>query len=199
MSAVIYIEGGGDGDEYLATLFRRAWTKFFQRAGLKGRMPRVMRGGGRNNTCDLFRTSVDSRRAGRIPLLLVDSEEAVAAGRSGWRHLRGRDGWDRPRGARDDQVFLMVQAMETWFLADRPALREFFGASLRERALPEWRDLEDVPKDDVLEALRRATAGCARPYGKGKVSFELLERIDPVQVEDKCPHAKALLDRLRRI
>lgn len=162
-------------------------------------MPRVVRCGGRERAFDRFQTAVGNPCRGQIPLLLVDSETRVAGGGSGWRHLHGRDKWGRPRGVGDDQVFLMVQVMETWFLADQRALREFFGASLRESALRHWKDLEDVPKRDVLEALGRATAGCARPYAKGKVSFELLERIDPAQVEDKCPHAKALLDRLRGI
>ena len=160
-------------------------------------MPRVVRGGGRGRTFDLFRTAVGNPRPGQIPLLLVDSEAGVAGGRSGWRHLHASDGWDRPGGARDGQVFLMVQVMETWLLADRNAPREYFGASFRENALRQWRNLEDVSKRDVLEALARATAGCARPYAKGEVSFDLLARIDPDQVETKCPHAKALLDGLR--
>ena len=34
---------------------------------------------------------------------------------------------------------------------------------------------------------------------KGRVSFELLERLSPTAVEAACPHAKALLDRLRSL
>lgn len=199
MSAVIYIEGGGDRGDNLARLFRRSWTRFFAAAGLEGRMPRVVRGGGRARTFDLFRTAVGSPRRGQVPFLLVDSEAGVAAGRSGWRHLHARDGWDQPPGAQDDQVFLMVQVMETWLVADRDALRRHFGTEFRESALPRWLNLEDVSKRDVHDALGRATAGCARPYAKGKVSFDLLERIDPNEVETRCPHAKALLDGLRRI
>ena len=91
----------------------------------------------------------------------------------------------------------MVQVMETWFLADRNALRQYFGAGFRENALRQWPDLENVSKDDVLDALARATAECSRRYAKGTVSFELLGRIDSARVEAECPHANALLDRLR--
>ncbi len=199
MSAVIYIEGGGDRDENLARLFRRSWTKFFEAAGLEGRMPRVVRGGGRARTFDLFQTAIGNPRPGRVPLLLVDSEADVAAGHSAWRHLQARDGWDRPQGARDDQVFLMVQVMETWLVADRNTLQSYFGAQFRENALQQWPDLEDVPKRSVLDALARATAGCPRRYAKGEVSFELLERIHPARVEAECPHARALLHCLRTI
>ena len=199
MSAVIYIEGGGDRDENLARLFRRSWTKFFKAAGLEGRMPRIVRGGGRARTFDLFQTAIGNPRPGRVPLLLVDSEADVAGDHSEWRHLQARDGWDRPPAARDDQVFLMVQVMETWLVADRTALRGYFGTLFRENALRQWPDLENVSKRDVLDALTRATAACPRRYTKGEVSFELLERIDPARVETECQHAQALLHCLRTI
>ena len=162
-------------------------------------MPRVVRGGGRARTFDLFRTAIRNPRPGRMPFLLVDSETAVTTGQSAWRHLGARDGWDRPPQAGDDQAFLMVQVMETWFLADRNALRQYFGTSFRKNVLRQWPDLEGVSKDDVIDTLDRATAKCPRPYTKGTVSFELLERVDPAQVEAECPHANALLDRLRNI
>ena len=91
----------------------------------------------------------------------------------------------------------MVQVMETWLLADRTALAEYFGAPFRENAIPQWPVLEDVSKQDVLRALARATAACPRPYAKGKISFELLAMIDPALVEGACPHATALLNCLR--
>ena len=162
-------------------------------------MPRVVRGSGRNRTFDLFATAIQNPHPGRVPLLLVDSEEALAAGHSVWQHLHERDHWNRPRDARDDQMFLMVQVMETWLLADRAALGQYFGAPFRPNAIPQWPALEDVSKQDVLGALARATAGCARPYDKGAVSFELLAMIDPALVEATCPRAAALLDDLRAV
>ncbi len=93
----------------------------------------------------------------------------------------------------------MVQLMETWFLADRDALKKHLGTQFRENALRQWPQLEDVPKETVLDVLKKATANCSSLYAKGKVSFELLEKIDPARVEAACPHAKALLDRLRTL
>ena len=90
----------------------------------------------------------------------------------------------------------MVQAMETWFLADRNSLQRYFGAKFKENALRQWPQLEAVPKAMVFDALERATD---KGYVKGKVSFELLAQIDPALVEAACPHAKALLDRLRTL
>ena len=198
MSATIYIEGGGTG-ENLESLFRRSWAKFFAAAGLRGHLPKVVRGGGRNRTFDLFARAIKHPNPKRVPLLLVDSEDFVKTGYSVWQHLQVRDGWDLTPGTGDDQAFMMVQAMETWFLADRDSLKRYFGAEFRENALRQWPQLEDVSKAMVLNVLERATANCATRYAKGKVSFELLAQIDPALVEAACPHAKALLDRLRTL
>lgn len=192
----LYVEGGGEGPR-LDTQFRQAWQQFLKQAGLAGRMPKVVRGGGRLQTFDMFKTAVSSPRGGEIPVLLVDSEGPVADGNSAWEHLKARDAWQRPAGVDDDQAFLMVQVMETWFLADRAMLRTYFGAAFRENALKDWPQLEAVPKATVYEALDKATAGCAKRYAKGKLSFELLGKLNPSLVEPVCPHARALLGRLR--
>lgn len=196
MSAKIYAEGGGDG-QLLDTLFRQAWTSFFKSAGLSGRMPRVIRGQGRERTFDMFKRAVETARPGEVPLLLVDSEDPLQQGHTVWQHLKARDNWDKPAGAGADQAFMMVRLMETWFVADRGLLTRYFGTHFRGQHIPVWPSLEAVPKPTVLAALDRATAGCSRPYAKGKVSFELLRDLDSALVEDGCPSAKALLDRLR--
>lgn len=198
VSARIYIEGGGEG-QLLDTLFRQGWTAFFKAAGLEGRMPRIVRGQGRQRTYELFVTAVENPREGELPLLLVDSEGPVAQAHTEWEHLKARDDWDKPGGASDEQAFLMVQLMETWFLADRDLLRRYFGSALREDHLKAWRSLAEVPKATVLQALDRATAACPMRYAKGKVSFELLAKLNPLKVEQACPDAQRLLDRLRNL
>ena len=162
-------------------------------------MPQIVQGGSRSRTFDLFETAIANPRSGRVPLLLVDSEGPVEKERSVCRHLQAWDNWNPPDGLADDQTFLMVQVMETWFLADRATLKKHLGERFRENAIRRWPHLEDVPKATVLSALRSATKNCSSPYAKGKVSFELLEKIDPGLVETACPHAKALLERLRRL
>ena len=167
MSPIIYIEGGGDRNENLERLFRRAWTKFFAAAGLEGHLPRVVRGGSRSRTFDLFRKAAGNPSPDRVPLLLVDSEEPVQEGHSPWQHLNARDNWSPPGGAGDDQAFLMVQVMETWFLADREALRRYFGTRFRENALPQWPRLEDVSKARVFTALQGRHFSLLAPFRQG--------------------------------
>ena len=199
MVAKLYIEGGGERRD-LSARFREGWNEFFKSAGLASKT-KVVRGGGRGKTFDLFVTATENNRPNEIPILLVDSEDPVASGHTVWQHLFARkdDGWQRPPNADDDQAFLMVQAMETWFLADRDALRKYFGTRFRQNALKKWPDLEAVPKPTVLAALKRATAACTKHYAKGKVSFELLAHINPDLVTTACPHAEALLKRLRQL
>ncbi len=46
MSIKIYVEGGGDTNA-LKTKCRQGFSEFFRKAGLEGRMPRVVSSGGR--------------------------------------------------------------------------------------------------------------------------------------------------------
>ena len=197
VTATLYIEGGGSGKS-LEIRFRKGWKTFFDAAGV-GAWTRVVRGGDRDRTFKRFKSAIRNPRRDVLPLLLVDSEGPVQAEDSPWDHLardRGTRGWDRPDGADEDQAFLMVQFMETWFLADKDGLRCFFGQGFSERAIRQWPDLEAVPKETVLRALSQATAACRKGYAKGATSFELLARINPARVKAACPHADALLQRL---
>ena len=199
VKAALYIEGGGKGKR-AGQIFRRGWSDFFRSAGLAGNLPSIVQGGSRNTTFARFTTALQNARADELPILLVDSEVPVDAGHSAWEHLRVKDGWQRPTAAADTPAFLMVQVMETWLLADRDALRKFFGQSFHENSLPAAQsNLESIPKANVLQSLEGATARCAKRYAKGTVSFEVLARINPDEVAARCPHAKAILDYLRRL
>jgi len=63
----IYIEGGGEG-QLLDSIFREGWNAFFQKAGLKNKMPRCIRGKGRKNTYDLFVTALKTRKDNELPI-----------------------------------------------------------------------------------------------------------------------------------
>lgn len=196
VSVKLYVEGGGDGrTNHVA--FRQGWISFLRKTGLAGRMPQVVPGSGREQTFDKFKTALESRRPDEIVILVVDSEGAVIAGHSAWQHLRDRDNWEQPPDATDDSAYLMVQVMETWFLADRDPLRRFFGPLLNENPFRAWPVLENISRNDILNALEQATRTCQKPYRKGRVSFDLLGQIDPQRVAAACPHAKELLDYLR--
>lgn len=141
-----------------ATLVRYARS----RAGLEGRMPRLVASGGRERAFDDFRTALKTAGTESFTVLLVDSEAAVAAGNDPWAHLKSHDDWDKPAMAADDGAHLMVQCMESWFLADKDTLAAFFGSGFNPGALPASEEVEDIPKQDVLSGLKAATRHCGQ-------------------------------------
>ena len=197
MKLKVYVEGGGDGKS-LRTRCRQGFSSFFAKADLAGRMPQVVACGGRDSAFDKFCTALRSRKAEEFIVLLVDSEDPVAQGSGPWLHLRTRDRWTKPDEATDENAHLMVQCMEAWFLADRDGLAAYFGHGFNRNALPGGRDIEDVAKDDVLEGLKNATRQTKKgEYGKGRHSFDMLERIDPANVMAASPHASRLVQIMR--
>lgn len=195
MKVRLYIEGGGDRSS-LHIRCREGFRKLLEQAGFAGRMPSTKACGSRNATFDDFKTALRTSPPSEYLVLLVDSEAPV--NQSPWQHLRSRDGWERPVGTDEDQVQLMVQCMESWCVADRGALREFFGDDFRENALPPLDGLEARAKEAVQEALVNATHDCGRQrgYEKGKRSFELLGRLDPTELKKHLPHFVRLCEML---
>lgn len=182
MSAVkLYVEGGGDSKELHARC-REGFRKLLEGAGFKGRMPRIVAGGGRRAAFDMFRTALTAVGGPDYSILLVDSEEPVTT--APWEHLQTRDGWVRPDGAADDQAHLMVTCMETWAMADHDALHTVFGDCLQTSALLPEASLEARPRIEVQEALELATRSCGprRAYRKGERSFEVLARLRPARL-----------------
>ncbi len=191
----LYVEGGG-GSKALKRECRKGFGKFLERAGLAGMRPRVVACGSRNDAYDRFKTA--HAQSDGLAMLLVDAEDPVTA-QGTWQHLQTLDGWSRPAGATDDQCHLMVQVMESWFLADVDALESFYGQGFRPGPVSGIADIEAVSKQDVLSHLGQAAAGTGKSaYRKGKHSFQILAMLDAVKVKDASPHAdrfiKALLE-----
>ena len=144
-------------------------------------------------TFNRFSTAVRSCQAEDVCVLLVDAEAPVTSG-SAIQHLHSRDGWDLPTLDRH-RVFLMVQAMEAWFLADREALAEFYDGGFLANSLPgSPTNIEAILKDDLEPALKHASkpTNTKREYHKVKHGFALLALIDPAKVGNASPHARRL-------
>jgi len=195
----LYVEGGGDSKE-LHIACRQGFSKFLRKAGLQGCMPRIVACGGRRQAFDDFCTAVKQQK---IAVLLVDSEDPVTVV-SPWQHLLSRPGdqWAKPTGVTDDHCHLMVQCMESWFLADRQVLAAFFGQGFQANQLPaaDFR-IESIDKKQVLQSLANATRQCKTKsaYGKGEHSFLLLAQIDPAKVMQASHWADQFVKRLKQL
>ncbi len=201
MNVKVYVEGGGDHNKALQTECRRGFSEFLKKAGLVGRMPRIIASGGRHQTYESFRTAHEGAATFDLPILLVDSEVPISAA-TPWEHVRQRegDGWERPHGASDDQIHFMVQAMEAWFYADKDTLQEYYGQGFRGASLSQRTDIEAIPKSDLFAGLQKATRDCGKgEYSKGDHSFKILEHINPSKVRASSPYAKRFLDVLDRV
>ncbi len=192
----LYVEGGGESRRMRRSC-RRGFRRFIEKSGLKGTMPQIVASGTRRNAYEAFETRHrDASSKNETALLLVDAEAPVRKAEP-WQHLKDRDEWDRPEGVKDEQCHLMVQVMESWFLADRTAFSAYYGQGFQEIALPSNPQIEQVAKNDVLKAIRQATRGTTKGrYDKGRHSFEILARIDPAKVTSASPHAKRFVETL---
>lgn len=197
MRVRIYVEGGGDNEDTI-TRCRQGFAAYCAKAAPGKHRPRIIPCGGRNETFDKFQNAVRTCKAGEFCALLVNSEGSVGT-KSPVIYLSARDNWSFPQ-LQGHQVFLMVQAMEAWFLADRNALLEFYDGGFLANSLPgRPTNVEAVPKDDLEPKLKHASGPTKTKgeYHKTRHAFELLARIDPVKVEEASPHAKRFNEFLR--
>lgn len=192
----LYVEGGGDSHA-LRTACRKGFREFLEKAGLRSKMPRIIACGSRNDAYDSFCTALEQNRD-ELPLLLVDSETLVVPNNSSWEHLHQRDNWSKPQGANDNHAHLMAQCMETWLIADRDTLANYFGNGFNQNSLPRNPDLEAVAKRDIYRSLENATRQTSKgAYSKGNHSFEILARINPDLTRNRCSHADRFIAFLR--
>ncbi len=181
---------------------RMAFEKLAIKLGLTNK-PRFIPCGSRSSAFDDFCSALSVAKEGTLPLLLVDSEAPVTHPTC-WEHLKNRpgDGWDKPAGAEEKHVYLMVECMENWFIADAKALENFYkNDDFLPKNIPARKDVEHIGKDEVFTALEAATARCKRKgqYHKGRHSWKLLALLDPETISKKSPHAKRFFDFLKEL
>jgi hypothetical protein len=188
----IYVEGGGD-DKLSWRTVRAGLGEFLDPLRQLARTRRVpwsiIPCGARHETYKEF--MIGSRRnPDAFNVLLVDSERPVLLPRR--EHLRQQDGWDL-FSLSDDQVHLMVQTVEAWLIADPEALARYYGQNFRGNVLPGPIDVETIPKEQLLEKLKRATEKTQKgPYAKIRHCADLLCRLNRDRVRERAGHCDLL-------
>ncbi len=199
---VIYMEGGGCGRGGRAEL-RRGMSAFLrplvEAASRKALRWGLVACGSRTEAYRRFRKAVEDAGPGEIKVLLVDAEELVTGGPRNHLSERKEDKWDLGFVS-DAAIHLMVQVMETWIVADPEALARYYGRGFNSAKLPKRTNLEKEPKLRVANALKDATRQTGKgPYHKIRHASELLKRVSPARVKERCPHCKRLFEELHRI
>jgi hypothetical protein len=125
--------------------------------------------------------------ASSINLLLLDSEQQLDG-----TALRQQQAVGFPA----DRIFWMVELMESWFLADREAVKRYYDDDrFQESSLPANAQVERIPKKDVIDGLKEATRRTQKGrYHKTKHAPGILETIDPDKVAKSAPQCRRLFD-----
>jgi len=173
---------------------REGFRKLIEKTNV-ARNPAIVACGSRDQTFKKFKIAV-STASDEYPLMLVDSEDPVKTtdenpdSAEAWNHLKAGDNWDKPSSVANDQAQLMATCMESWIMADQPALSVFFGQHLQTSALLPEQNLEARARDEVQDKLVWATRDCGkdRSYAKGKRSFKILGHLNPETLKKHLPH-----------
>lgn len=183
----VYIEGGAEGKQADSD-FRRAWKKFLNELHELARdngyhSLEIVRGKGRANTFRRF-TKREAKYPSDLCVLLADAETNVPEDARLWDVVaqRPEDKWQRPTWATERHLYLMVHFVETWILTDQDALQRFYQRGFNPKSLPTM-NLETRSKDEINEALKRATQNSSKgPYRHGQ-AHEIIEIVDTKSVK----------------
>jgi len=95
-------------------------------------------------------------------------------------------------------VYWMVELMESWFLADSEALAQYYGREFLANAIGNTANVENIPKAEVLDRLKRATRNTGKgEYHKTAYAPFLLERIDADRVRARAQNCRKVFDQVK--
>ena len=189
-----------EGHRSLRPGFHKLFEPHLERARQRRIRFNLIAGGSRAEAVKDFLRSC-KLRPHHINVLLIDSEDPVFDTTVAIRSLRNQSYWDEGVDCEDNQINLMVQSMEAWFIADRQAFTHHFGQDFNLNALPSPQDAESVAPDDLTNAIRgalRYVSRRKRGYDKVTDGVKLLQLIDHAAVSKHCRHFKRLMDYLTR-
>jgi Domain of unknown function (DUF4276) len=197
MEIKLYVEGGGKGSHKRATIkLQQGFNSFFaelkEAAQIKKISFKIIPAGNTQSTYDDFIFSV-ANSPQSFNLLLVDSDAALEENETARAFLQKKFKKWILQTVKDEQCHLMVQIMESWFVADIDALKEFYGQGFNASAIPKNKNVEAIGKDKIESSLKTATAKTQKKeYHKIEHGSKLLELIKPQKVRDCAYHCERL-------
>ena len=154
---------------------------------------KLIAGGSTEETIKDFNKAASIHKDASI-IMLIDSDQAYDSGLL--MNIRSQIG----ANVQDEQIHFMVQVMESWFLADRDTLKQYYGREFQESRLPQNSDVERIPKSDVIAGLENATRDTSKgKYHKTKHAPQLLSNLDADKVCSAAPSCKRLFDSLQQL
>lgn len=182
---VLFVEGepnSPNGD------LRHGLAKLLEQK-LKGNLPKTIFGGGKTQTIRKFKTNkLDAKQS----LLLIDLDRPEG-------NIKA-DLADHGLLEYSENVFYMVQEMDSWFLSQPDVLDKFYGkdnnnGKLISQKLPKKKAIEIEHPDEKLQELTKTTT--RGKYHKIKHAVELLKLLDATKLENDFSEFKRLIEKLK--
>ncbi len=195
----IYIEGGAKGQDRASSVeLRKGFSTFFgelvEKAREKNIRFKLIICGSTEITCKIF-SQANEKSSNEFLVLLVDSDLPVSEDETPKSFLQNQEKLKKCdlRKVNENQCHLMVQVMESWFLADIDALKKHFGQDFKENKLRKNKKVEEIAKDDVLNSLKESTKDRKKgSYHKIQDGAKLLEIINSNRVREVAPNCERL-------
>lgn len=199
MEIKLYVEGGGKGSHKRATIkLQQGFDAFFRELKDKARERKIsfkiIPSSNTQTTYDDFFRSIEHSPQS-FNILLVDSDDFVDDNQTAREFLQQKYKKWKLQKVTDDQCHLMVQIMESWFLADIDALKNFYGNEFKENKLPKTQNIEKVGKVEVETKLKGATKNTKKgEYHKIHHGSEILQTVNPRKVRDAASFCNKLFE-----
>jgi Domain of unknown function (DUF4276) len=181
---ILFVEGESNspnGD------LRQGLSKLLEQK-LKGKMPKIILGDGKAQTVKQFKTN---KLGATMSLLLVDLD--------GNESEKEQDLQDYELLDYVENVFYMIQEMESWFLSQPNILDGFYGkddnGKLISEKIPNKNAMKISNPDEMLQQFTKNTK--RGKYHKIRHSVELLKLLNASQLEDDFPDFKKLIEKLQ--
>lgn len=145
---------------------------------LKGKMPRIIMGEGKNNTIDKFKSRNNS-----YVLCDLDAPE----------NERQNDIKKNNLSSQSDFVFYMIQEMEAWFLSQPDSLNEFYNYDF-DNKIPKKHASEFSEPDKFLQNITKETK--KGTYHKIKHGYLLLQKLDADKLCKDFPDFQNLIQKI---
>jgi len=155
---------------------------------LAGKLPRIRLGGGKKNVADQYLNN-DFKR---VSFLLFDLD--------GPEEKRKVDLQSHGLSNHGDNVFYMIQEMESWFLSQPDVLDSYYGKTITGKKISEIMTKQSpaeipTPKKEMKKITQNLNKG--KEYQEVKHATELLKRLDATKLENDFPDFKRLIEQLK--
>lgn len=165
---------------------RQGFSKLLEKR-LALRMPSIKLGAGKTPTIQQFKTS---KLESDLNLLLIDLDKPETE----YEKDLAEHGLLEYR----ENVYYMIQEMESWFLSQPDILDEFYGVENKGKSISEKlvkKHAKEIPHPD--QELKKVTKDSKRgEYHKIKHAVELLKRLDPLKLEGQFQDFKRLIEKI---